>query len=327
MKFEFRFIGNHDSPSYDLYFTVFNLHNLLISFIFTDQRLDLGKSSPDDQTPVKGQIIFSLLSRDTISGTGNPLAIVGPAGEVRGPHEDENTSTTTTTAEQRQSPLPEGWEERRTQDGRIYYVNHVSRTTQWSRPVQAAVTTSNGHGTETATPPGPSRPSTLNYIEQSPSNGSLNESEHRNLSSENLISLQNGSEITITTSKSSNSINENKNPTSPKNTAIQVLTNNLTSLAIEGMSEENTITSTANITANSTNVTPAAAVTPSHTRIVNKTITTNLSSPTHQQQVPPNTTAPMSNAGNRSPPTSDTSVTANRSTTDNSQNRNAAEGE
>jgi len=292
---------------------------LLLSSL--DQRLDLGKSSPDDQTPVKGQIIFSLLSRDTISGTGNPLlAIVGPAGEVRGPHEDDPP-----TSEPRGSPLPEGWEERRTQDGRIYYVNHVLRTTQWSKPLQPATATSNGHATETGTPPGPSRSSTLNNIEQSPSNGSLNESEHRNLSSENLISLQNGSEIT--TSKSSNSITDNKNPASPKNT--QALTNSLSALAIEPKSDENTvITSTSNTTAATNGVTPAAAVTPSHTRNVNKTITTNLSSPTHQQQVPPNTTAPMSNAGNRSPPTAaDTSGTPNRSTSDNSQSRSAAEGE
>lgn len=293
---------------------------LLISL---DQRLDLGKSSPDDQTPVKGQIIFSLLSRDTISGTGNPLlAIVGPAGEVRGPHEDDQPSS-----EPRGSPLPEGWEERRTQDGRIYYVNHVLRTTQWSKPLQPATATSNGHttatetSTTTGTPPGPSRSSTLNNIEQSPSNGSLNESEHRNLSSENLISLQNGTEIT--TSKSSSSIADNKNPTSPKITP-QTLTNSLSALVIEPKSEENSSSTTVAVT---NGVQPAAAVTPSHTRNVNKTIANNLSSPTHQQQVPPNTTAPMSNAGNRSPPTSDTSATPNRLTSDNSQSRSAAEGE
>lgn len=34
------------------------------------------------------------------------------------------------------SPLPPGWEEREDACGRIYYVNHVARTTQWERPVQ-----------------------------------------------------------------------------------------------------------------------------------------------------------------------------------------------
>eukprot|EP00124_Ichthyophonus_hoferi_P004878 Ihof_evm2s600 gene=Ihof_evmTU2s600 len=31
-------------------------------------------------------------------------------------------------------PLPPGWEERRTHDGRIFYVNHIERTTQWEDP-------------------------------------------------------------------------------------------------------------------------------------------------------------------------------------------------
>lgn len=34
------------------------------------------------------------------------------------------------------SPLPSGWEEREDACGRIYYVNHLARTTQWERPVQ-----------------------------------------------------------------------------------------------------------------------------------------------------------------------------------------------
>lgn len=36
------------------------------------------------------------------------------------------------------SPLPPGWEEREDACGRIYYVNHVARTTQWERPVQGS---------------------------------------------------------------------------------------------------------------------------------------------------------------------------------------------
>ena len=34
--------------------------------------------------------------------------------------------------------LPDGWEERQTENGRSYYVNHVRRTTQWQRPTQPA---------------------------------------------------------------------------------------------------------------------------------------------------------------------------------------------
>ena len=35
--------------------------------------------------------------------------------------------------------LPEGWEERGTSSGRIYYVNHVTKTTQWERPTVPAI--------------------------------------------------------------------------------------------------------------------------------------------------------------------------------------------
>lgn len=36
--------------------------------------------------------------------------------------------------QQEPSPLPPGWEERQDVLGRIYYVNHESRRTQWKRP-------------------------------------------------------------------------------------------------------------------------------------------------------------------------------------------------
>lgn len=31
-------------------------------------------------------------------------------------------------------PLPSGWEKRMQPDGRIYFVNHKNRTTQWEDP-------------------------------------------------------------------------------------------------------------------------------------------------------------------------------------------------
>jgi len=89
----------------------------------TVQRLDLGKLSPDDDELVRGQIIISLLPKDGPC-SGNPLAIVGPSGDVRGPSEEDTT----------EDCLPEGWEERRTDNGRIYYVNHATKSTQWDRP-------------------------------------------------------------------------------------------------------------------------------------------------------------------------------------------------
>ncbi|XP_062127814.1 E3 ubiquitin-protein ligase Smurf1 [Drosophila sulfurigaster albostrigata] len=91
------------------------------------QRLDLGKLSPDDDELVRGQIIISLLPKDGPC-SGNPLAIVGPSGDVRGPSEEDST----------EDLLPDGWEERRTDNGRIYYVNHATKSTQWDRPRAAA---------------------------------------------------------------------------------------------------------------------------------------------------------------------------------------------
>lgn len=63
---------------------------------------------------------MSLLSRDgtrgepaSAAGEGSPLAVVGPAGEVRAPREPPvNTNSNS------QLPLPQHWEERFTSGGR-----------------------------------------------------------------------------------------------------------------------------------------------------------------------------------------------------------------
>ena len=36
--------------------------------------------------------------------------------------------------QEQQPPLPQGWEERTDANGRVYYVDHTTRRTQWSRP-------------------------------------------------------------------------------------------------------------------------------------------------------------------------------------------------
>lgn len=107
-------------------------NNLLTFLCVSDQRLDLCKGSADDIDPVRGQIIISLMSRDGSSSSGNPLAIVGPGGDIQGPN-DENEHVTSVS-----DALPEGWEERKTSNGRIYYVNHVTKSTQWDRPTAVA---------------------------------------------------------------------------------------------------------------------------------------------------------------------------------------------
>lgn len=64
---------------------------------------------PDDPVPIRGQLVFSLLSQD---------------------------GATSSVPSQQPSPLPDGWEERKTENGRLYYVNHKTKTTQWVKPTK-----------------------------------------------------------------------------------------------------------------------------------------------------------------------------------------------
>lgn len=109
----------------------------LCFFPLSDQCLDLCKASQDDSEPVKGQIIISLLSRDGPCG-GTPLAIVSPLGDIRGPLNGPSNENghleITNNSESTDEVLPSGWEERRASNGRPYFVNHLTKSTQWVRP-------------------------------------------------------------------------------------------------------------------------------------------------------------------------------------------------
>ncbi|CAG9135019.1 unnamed protein product [Plutella xylostella] len=91
------------------------------------QCLELCEDGSGETCGVRGQVIVSLLSRDGArgepagAGEGSPLAVVGPAGDVRAPREPAQ-------------PLPPHWEERFAPNGRPYFVNHLLRRTQWERP-------------------------------------------------------------------------------------------------------------------------------------------------------------------------------------------------
>lgn len=65
-------------------------------------------------------------NRDTIMA-GN-----GPSGSASGtpPVSTEGSSQPNPS----EGPLPSGWEERRDTYGRVYYVDHQSKTTSWTRP-------------------------------------------------------------------------------------------------------------------------------------------------------------------------------------------------
>ncbi|XP_061401627.1 E3 ubiquitin-protein ligase Smurf1 [Musca vetustissima] len=160
------------------------------------QRLDLGKFSTDDDEMVRGQIIIAFLSKDGPC-SGNPLAIVGPGGDVRGPSEDDSS----------EDSLPEGWEERRTGNGRVYYVNHTTKTTQWDRPSKhssmqqsqqlqtphhrpstqnGTVTTSGGGGGGHHPVVGPTRSTTCTNLLNGHNNRSARENDERRHSTEIL---------------------------------------------------------------------------------------------------------------------------------------------
>ncbi|XP_068144787.1 LOW QUALITY PROTEIN: E3 ubiquitin-protein ligase Smurf1 [Drosophila tropicalis] len=118
------------------------------------QRLDLGKLSADDDELVRGQIIISLLPKDGPC-SGNPLAIVGPSGDVRGPSEDDSSED---------NNLPEGWEERRTDNGRFYYVNHATKSTQWDRPRRTTSPQQRNGNNDRQPPAGPTRSTTCTNL-------------------------------------------------------------------------------------------------------------------------------------------------------------------
>ncbi|CAH2239792.1 E3 ubiquitin-protein ligase SMURF1 [Pararge aegeria] len=125
------------------------------------QCLELCEDSSGETCGVRGQVIVSLLSRDgargepaSAAGEGSPLAVVGPAGEVRTPRDPPINSNGTNL------PLPLHWEERRCNSGRTYYVNHALRQTQWERPVDPSPA-SPVPTTPPSTPsPGPTSPVT-----------------------------------------------------------------------------------------------------------------------------------------------------------------------
>lgn len=184
------------------------------------------------------------MSRDGPSG-GTPLAIVGPGGDIRRPDEDDisiqlptppppltsppkstTTSSSTTPTNKvakhkhhEKLPLPDGWEERLTDTGRVYYVNHIIKTTQWDRPTVAISNGNSSNGVNGINidddspqlPPGPSRSATANNLV----NGKK-DSVSRRHSSEVLINLGNDN---CSPTRHNNSRQQNNIVQSPENSS------------------------------------------------------------------------------------------------------------
>jgi hypothetical protein len=58
----------------------------------------------------------------------NTLTPIEPSSLKRGLPQDETNTQTHTQA------LPEGWAEGTTKDGRVYYIDHISKVTTWTDP-------------------------------------------------------------------------------------------------------------------------------------------------------------------------------------------------
>ncbi|CAH2106270.1 unnamed protein product [Euphydryas editha] len=126
------------------------------------QCLELCEDNTGETCGVRGQVIVSLLSRDgargepaSAAGEGSPLAVVGPAGEVRAPRDPPVNNSNSSNL-----PLPPHWEERFTSSGRPYYVNHALRRTQWDRPSEQNPVSPPSTTPPSSPSPGPTSPVT-----------------------------------------------------------------------------------------------------------------------------------------------------------------------
>ena len=103
----------------------------------------MHKFREEDADIVRGQLVISLLSREGSRSGGGRLqnVVISESG---------NSSSNSQTCLNNNDDLPEGWTECRTSSGRVYYVNHDARATQWDRPTQSTLNNSrrNSHNTQ-----------------------------------------------------------------------------------------------------------------------------------------------------------------------------------
>lgn len=247
----------------------------------------MGKLSPDDDELVRGQIIISLLPKDGPC-SGNPLAIVGPSGDVRGPSEEDSS----------EDNLPEGWEERRTDNGRIYYVNHATKSTQWDRP-RAATTQAgtkspqqrqhNGNNIDRQPPAGPTRSTTCTNLLNGHSNrqGSREVADERRHSTEILSSA--GVGVGVAGGK------ENTSPTTGTTAATtttpgkKMTSSRAANAALEPATQNNSSSSSSNNCNGSNNTTTTTTATG---RLQSSNNDNHLKTPKHQASTTINGHAP-----------------------------------
>ena len=179
----------------------------------------------DDNDVIKGQIVISLLSRESARTSSSrmqnvvimndvennscntncqsvpPTISLSPSGEnITSPINGSNNHSSTPC-------LPDGWEERQTSSGRIYYVNHRTRSTHWDKP-----------------PPLPERPRSMHESNNNQQNTSNNNSSDRNgsspppnTSSSSTSHITTTATTTTTTTATHSPSNQNQQQSSPNN--------------------------------------------------------------------------------------------------------------
>ena len=109
------------------------------------QRMNLNKNRNDNYgDTVKGQIVISLLLLNNnirvANGNNNYESIdLNMDSNMENVNENQNTSLNFINEN---NGLPAGWEERKTSCGRVYYVNHNDKHTQWQKPTIAQINNS-----------------------------------------------------------------------------------------------------------------------------------------------------------------------------------------
>ncbi|VDP91510.1 unnamed protein product [Echinostoma caproni] len=82
--------------------------------------------------PVPCSTRTSVVERASISGPSN---VTEPGASLTPETNGVTQSVDDSSVELVEEPLPPGWDERRDQNGRTYYIDHVNKRTQWDRPV------------------------------------------------------------------------------------------------------------------------------------------------------------------------------------------------
>ncbi|XP_018594927.2 NEDD4-like E3 ubiquitin-protein ligase WWP2 isoform X2 [Scleropages formosus] len=93
----------------------------------TSNGVENGRSSPGPHVPP--------MSRTTALSSNTPTLVGTPSSDSGAPPPPEESPPPITDQTNREESLPNGWEQRVLPNGRVYYVDHNTKTTTWERPL------------------------------------------------------------------------------------------------------------------------------------------------------------------------------------------------